>query len=102
MYCKRFARIDPKKKKWFARRARERSQQWISINVKTVDTVQTAVIQYVFLITLPTPPPPPPRSLCLLLKGEKNKIKSLYGIFYPWSKLSEIWIKFTICVKLMF
>lgn len=101
MYCKRFARIDQKKKKRFARRARERSQQWISINVKTVDTVQTAVIQYVFLITLPTSPPPP-RSLCLLLKGEKNKIKSLYGIFYPCSKLSEIWIKFTLCVKLMF
>lgn len=103
MYCKRFARIDQKKKKRFARRARERSQQWISINVKTVDTVQTAVIQYVFLITLPTPPPPPPpRRLYLLLKGEKNKIKSLYGIFYPCSKLSEIWIKFTLCVKLMF
>ena len=92
--------IKKKKKKRFARRARERSQQWISINVKTVDTVQTAVIQYVFLITLPTPPPPPPpRSLYLLLKvkGEKNKIKSLYGIFYPCSKFSEVWIKFTRC-----
>ena len=55
---------------------------------KTVDAVQTAVTQYVFLITLPTSPPPP-RSLYLLPKGQKNKIKSLYGIFYPCSKFPE-------------